>query len=72
MALVAKHDSPVEQAMQDLEELMVSRGIRLECIGRGILVRHSNQEYWIKSNQSGEYSTCLPRFTDDERLVVRE
>ena len=63
---VAKHDSPLEKAMQQIEEIMEANDICIDDVG---VITHKGRSYVVRAMDGGS-SGSLPRFTDCERFVA--
>ncbi|MFW6242602.1 MAG: hypothetical protein ACOC2W_00425 [bacterium] len=70
---VVKVDAELEIKLQKIEELMKNLNIKLISYGaEGLCINYNGNDYWIKSIENGEKTFSLPRFTEDERLVLWE
>lgn len=75
MTKMLKRDCPTELKLQRIETLMNELGVSIISYGgHGLAVSFQgvNGEFWIQSCESGEKSQRFPRFTEDERLVIKE
>lgn len=72
---VYKDDSPFEQAVQKVEALMQELGLRIDG-GYLMITRNASEgkteEADIMDVDTKERMTAFPRFTESERLVIRE
>ena len=69
---VYKDDSPIEMALQEIEALMQKLGVTIDCHGPITISLAEAEGRIVDVDMSMQESSQLPRFTDSERIVIRE